>query len=428
MSCGSIPQLIHTLLRLPFRPKVCRIDGVELPLMRAETPIKMDGHLEWLSAQTIFPKIYWENPQEKTRVTAIGQVFELNDIPIIEGNLRLFGGNNFMSQKHGGWKNFPLRKYILPLVEVEDRGGCSVLRVNRLSEHTTTFDIQYRASLSIHLQPISRLDDPTYPVWHHHLKEILDLISHNVCSKVVLSRRTAFEFERPPNPYAVLRHLKRGSPSTPLFSFQFEKGEAFIGASPETLYKREDREIKSIAMAGTRPRGNSIAEDIRLFQELLSDKKERHELNIVKNHIYHTLSPLCHSLYIENHGPIRTATVQHPCYLLKGSLKNAISDRDLIQMLHPTPAIGGSPKEKAIEEIAKRENFDRGWYAAPVGWITERHSHHVVAIRSALIQKSRMLLFAGAGIVRGSSPSSEWSELEQKIRHYFWWKRGRIRR
>jgi len=416
------PQIIKTLLQAPFRPRICMVNGVPLPLMRAETTVEIDDYLEWLSAQTVFPKIYWENPQEKMRVIAIGRTLELNDIPIIEGDLRLFGGNNFTPQKYGEWKNFSSRRYILPLVEIEDRGGLSVLCINRLSKHTPSIDLQRKTATPIPLKkPISRVDVPTYPTWCYHLKELANLISHNVCSKVVLSRRTDFAFEHPPNPYAILRHLKN-SESTTLFSFQFEKEEAFIGASPETLYRKEDREIKSAAVAGTRPRGNTPEESLRFSQELLDDQKEQHELNIVKNYIYQALSPLCHSLYIENQSLIRTATVQHPCYLLRGALRNSISDRDLIQTLHPTPAIGGAPKDRAIEEITKRENFDRGWYAAPVGWITERQSHHVVAIRSALIQKNWMTLFAGAGIVKGSSPSSEWNELEQKICQYFLWK------
>ena len=86
--------------------------------------------------------------------------------------------------------------------------------------------------------------------------------------------------------------------------------------------------------------------------------------------------------------------------------------------MHPTPAVGGFPKEAAFMEIGKRETFDRGWYAAPIGYISPNQSHHLVAIRSALIEEDAIRLFAGTGLVNGSTPPREWDELEHKISQY----------
>ena len=409
-------------MQTPFRPHVCEVNGKQLPLMRLEVPIEMDDYLGWLNAQTLFPKIYWENPQEKMKVAAIGKSLELDCVPTIssEGGPRFFGGRDFASRRHNTWRNFPSSKYILPLIEIEEREGGSFLCINRLSENLS-IDLEYEEPSSDILKPLSRLDSPSYPVWERHLREIFGLISQETLTKVVLGRCTCFEFENRLSPYDILKQLQGKSPSATLFAFQFEKEQAFIGASPETLYKREGKTIKSAAVAGTRPRGNTPEEDTKLTQELLNNQKELHEFNIVKESIKQALSPLCTKLHTEDQRILQTSTVQHLLRSFEGLLKDPISDQDLIAALHPTPATGGMPKNAAIKEILKREYFDRGWYAAPIGWVTRQQAHHIVAIRSALIEKNQMRLFAGAGIVKGSIPLNEWEELEQKISQYILW-------
>ena len=98
-----------------------------------------------------------------------------------------------------------------------------------------------------------------------------------------------------------------------------------------------------------------------------------------------------------------------------GTLNDSVTDADLMRALHPTPAVGGVPTGVAMEAIAHHAPFDRGWYAGPVGWIGTDSSEFAVGIRSALIAKTRLSLFAGAGIVEGSVASDEWEEVEQKI-------------
>jgi menaquinone-specific isochorismate synthase len=107
--------------------------------------------------------------------------------------------------------------------------------------------------------------------------------------------------------------------------------------------------------------------------------------------------------------------VQHLYNRFSGTLKPQVTDRDLLQALHPTPAMGGFPREKALAFLEKRECFDRGWYAAPLGWISPDRADFVVGIRSALVLGNDLHVFAGGGIVQGSIPQQEWEELEHKI-------------
>jgi len=107
--------------------------------------------------------------------------------------------------------------------------------------------------------------------------------------------------------------------------------------------------------------------------------------------------------------------VQHLKASLNGRLKPGVSDSDLLVSLHPTPAVGGYPTDRAVDEIFSLALFDRGWYASPTGWIGADAAEFCVAIRSGLIDRNRLALFSGAGIVAGSRPEREWDEIENKI-------------
>ncbi|MBW2108900.1 MAG: chorismate-binding protein, partial [Deltaproteobacteria bacterium] len=127
-------------------------------------------------------------------------------------------------------------------------------------------------------------------------------------------------------------------------------------------------------------------------------------------------SPLCALLTQDEHpGVLKLSRCRHLITRFKGKLKNGVGDAQLLESLHPTPAVGGVPRDRALRDIALIEPFDRGWYAGPVGWISKSAAQFVVGIRSGLTEGRRLHLFSGAGIVRGSVPEAEWKELEDKI-------------
>ena len=112
---------------------------------------------------------------------------------------------------------------------------------------------------------------------------------------------------------------------------------------------------------------------------------------------------------------LKLEQVQHLYNKIEAVLKEDVTDTDLLTALHPTPAVGGLPREAALEKLAALEPFDRGWYAAPVGFLGRDRAEFAVAIRSALVRENRVNLYAGAGIVEGSVAENEWQELENKI-------------
>jgi menaquinone-specific isochorismate synthase len=112
---------------------------------------------------------------------------------------------------------------------------------------------------------------------------------------------------------------------------------------------------------------------------------------------------------------LRLANKQHLFSQVTADLLDDVSDGELVDRLHPTPAVGGYPTENALDEIRRLESFQRGWYAAPVGWIGADEAEFAVAIRSGVVQAERLTLYSGAGIVPGSTAAAEWDEIEQKI-------------
>jgi menaquinone-specific isochorismate synthase len=200
------------------------------------------------------------------------------------------------------------------------------------------------------------------------------------------------------------------------FCFQPKNEIAFIGGTPEQLYYRENNNIHTEAVAGTRRRGSSAYEDKQLEQDLLTCEKDIREHRFVVDSIQNALNILCDSINRqENISVLKLSRLQHLLMQFKGLLKQNIKDSDILENLHPTPAVGGVPSEEAINAIENIEHFDRGWYAGPVGWISRDKAEFAVAIRSGLVYENELYLYSGAGIVEGSDAENEWEEIENKI-------------
>ena len=203
------------------------------------------------------------------------------------------------------------------------------------------------------------------------------------------------------------------------FLFQPNEETAFLGATPERLYSREGRAIQTEAIAGTRPRGTDDASDLALGNELLKSSKDIAEHEYVVRSLRESLNQLCKtSGEIAGRDLLKLANVQHLLTRFEGELKSDISDGDILSALHPTPAVGGYPRGPAMDLIGELEPFERGWYAAPVGWIGAEAAEFAVGIRSGLLHRNQLHLFSGAGIVKDSHPDREWDEIERKISNF----------
>jgi isochorismate synthase len=235
--------------------------------------------------------------------------------------------------------------------------------------------------------------------------------------KVVLARQLAVHAGAAFDPAAALRSLRAAYPSAYVFAVA-TNGRCFLGATPELLVRLDGRDVEATCLAGSIARGASAAEDERLARALLASAKDQVEHRIVVRSIQEALAPVCDDVVSEA-APrlLRVANVQHLYTPVRGRLAGDRCVLDLVERLHPTPAVGGYPRDVALAAIREREGFDRGWYAGPVGWV-DRHGggEFAVAIRSALVAGADALLYAGCGIVADSDPDTEYAETLPKLK------------
>ena len=232
----------------------------------------------------------------------------------------------------------------------------------------------------------------------------------------MLARRTTFAFSASVDALVLLTRLRDVNPTAFHFAIQPAPCVTWIGAPPERLLRISGSTLETEALAGTRPRGATREADERLEAELLSSDKELREHGFVHTRIAECLRELCTGVTTQDTVRVRKlAHVQHLHTSFRGTLRSGRGLADALRWLHPTPAVGGYPTRGIGKLIAATEGFDRGWYAGPIGWIGAAEAEFAVAIRSGVAAAERLHLYAGNGIVRGSTADAEWTEMEQKI-------------
>src|SRR4051794_35608734 len=234
--------------------------------------------------------------------------------------------------------------------------------------------------------------------------------------KVVLAREVTVEAPRAHDPAALYGALRELFPSCFCFCCGSPEG-AFLGASPELLVRRSGSSADTVGLAGSTRRSADPSVDDHLGEQLRTSAKDRSEHEIVVRRIERSLRP--YSVWVEaapEPGLVKVANIQHLGTPIHAQLAEPRSAVDLAGRLHPTPAVGGEPRERALQAIAELETLDRGWYAGPVGWMdAAEDGEFCVALRSALLRDRTAHLFAGAGIVADSRPDAELAETELKL-------------
>jgi menaquinone-specific isochorismate synthase len=437
------------------------IDG---KFLRVEVKIPPLEPLNWLLKQDTAVKTYWDDRAGLFTMAGVGALDVVaGDEPIdyhtafelLRLNLsslfpvRYYGGIGFSQDAPIGltWQLFGNYRFVIPRFEIFRR------KIGDLDDYQTFFACNFRLDRSIDLperqeraldqilaelvrldltelrvnddrQPelpllIDRSDSPELLDWHRNLDTVLTKFSDLSLDKVVLARKSTLTFTAPLQAQSILLALRSHNPLSYHFCFQINPNTAFIGTSPERLYYRQDRYFETEALAGTRHRGKSSQIDRELSDNLRNSPKDLHEHQLVVQNLQDILVELCESVKIDRQSKIlKLNKVQHLYTQCQGMLKSDLTDADLLLKLHPTPAVGGFPREQALQLIQQLEPFERGWYAAPVGWVSHDAAEFAVAIRSGLVDLDRLLLFAGAGIVRGSQADEEWTEIENKICHF----------
>ena len=249
--------------------------------------------------------------------------------------------------------------------------------------------------------------------WLEVIADAVAAIRAGRLRKVVLAREVTVEANRPVLPLDVMGRLRALYPSCMLFSVG-----GFVGASPELLVSRRGDAVRSQPMAGTIPRSGDPDVDARLAAALLASGKDRHEHAMVVDAVAATLRPHCSSLDVpEEPSIVPLRNVSHLGTVVSGRLDGAApSALDLAILLHPTPAVGGTPTGDALAYIAEAEGLDRGRYAGPVGWMDARgDGEWAVGVRSAELDGTRARLFAGVGVVADSVPELELAETQLKL-------------
>lgn len=234
-------------------------------------------------------------------------------------------------------------------------------------------------------------------------------------TKAVIARDVFVEADASIDIHQLLLRLRSSFGTSYRYSF-----DGFVGASPELLVAIHGDEISSHPLAGTTPRTGDAQKDALLAKQLLESAKNQIEHRVVIDMVHDTLLPHCSYLDWEAEpSVVQVANVQHLGTQLMGKLSEPhIHVLDAALALSPTPALGGFPRDKALQLIAQYEGMDRDKYGGAIGWFDARgNGVFAVAIRCAQFNDSRTQarLFAGGGIVADSDPQEEFAETQAKL-------------
>lgn len=357
---------------------------------------------------------------------------------------RLFGGFSFIDDftPDNTWSIHYPAQFILPHYQLAQQNGESWLTLNAIlpeDESPESLLPELKIALAARLEAILtqrrkgaegakerqripaplRIDFPmSYDDWQSMIRHATETMRHGPLNKAVLSRVCEIRYAQKVDVDGALTYLNANYPDCYRFLFEPRPFHAFYGATPELIVWLNGRSLQTMGLAGSIGRGQTPAEDEALAQDLLNSTKNRHEHALVVDSIRRRLAPLTSQLAIpEQPSILQLGYIQHLFTPIHATLHQADGVLPVLQTLHPTPALGGQPRELAMPFISQAEPVPRGWYGAPVGWLDHNlDGAFSVAIRSAITQDRRVWLYSGAGIVADSDPQAEWDETALKFR------------
>lgn len=397
------------------------------------------------------PRSYWRNPHTGITLAGVGNaanisVWGANRFEQVEKRARdlwssahilspnklarprLFGGFSFREDftPDNTWSIFPPAQFRLAHWQLATDGTETWLTVNAIDAETADLEEAAQTFLDNFVPPNSTQtvspNEIIYPLsetaWSTMITLATDAIKAGAMEKVVLSRVCEIGFDGISPVDHALESLHESYPRCTQFLFEPEPNHAFFGATPELLVAAHDTKFETMGLAGSIQRGQHAAEDAIFAQELLDSEKNRQEHQLVVDSIEKRIKPLADALSIPAEPSVwALGNIQHLLTPISATLKSAMGVLPLVKLLHPTPALGGKPREKAMGFIKSAEPVPRGWYAAPIGVIDpDLDGTFAVGIRSAVSDNRRVWLHAGAGIMADSDPSAEWDETDLKFR------------
>lgn len=417
--------------------------------------------LEFLRQHRGEPRFYWENSAGEMAFAGVGKALEitaygaqryqhvqqqaqdlfseavqLHDAPSAV-TPRLFGGFAFRDDfvPDVAWADFTPAHFVLPhfqLTRWQDQQWLSIHVQVPTDEapqgmaHDLEQALNLRrstllASMVAHHPPENAVQSMRYPLtytaWVDMLKEAIHQIRSERLQKVVLARVAEARFAQRIDLQSALHDLNARYRQSYRFLFEPRPYHAFFGATPELLAGVNGDKLSTMALAGSIRRGRTPEEDVALGQDLLNSRKDRHEHQLVVTRILQRLSTIADDIQQTATTVATLSNIQHLHTGIVARLRQPNGVLPVVEHLHPTPALGGEPRDEAMRFIQAHEPVTRGWYAAPIGWVdSNMDGQFAVAIRSAVAQEKRVWMYAGAGIVADSEPQAEWDETALKFR------------
>ncbi|MEW5980840.1 MAG: anthranilate synthase component I [Acidobacteriota bacterium] len=266
-------------------------------------------------------------------------------------------------------------------------------------------------------RPVDVSSNLTQDAFESQVRTAKEHIAAGDIYQVVLSQR--FETELSADPFTVYRALRHVNPSPYMFFLRMG-GVSIVGASPEMLVRVEGRKAQTHPIAGTRPRGRSDEEDLRLAEELKANEKERAEHVMLVDLGRNDLGRVCEygSVRVPQFMALeRYSHVMHLVSKVEGELAAGVDRLDALVACFPAGTVSGAPKVRAMEIIADLEPARRGIYAGAVGYLDfAGNLDFCIAIRTIVMVGRRTYVQAGAGIVADSNPTAEYEETRDKAR------------
>jgi menaquinone-specific isochorismate synthase len=345
---------------------------------------------------------------------------------------RMLGGCAFFADHDpsDAWEGFPAAAFVLPRDQLTRAEGATWLTVTRTGPEARPESVERDLAATrerVTDLPAMRPSGGVPGVldtrlgtsradWTESVASAVERIRSGDLVKVVLALSQAADVAASVDPTAVLSRLRRSYPDCYRFLLQPDGAGAFFGAPPERLVELTGRSVSTEALAGSAARGETPAADAELAAELRDSEKIQHEQALVAEAIGEQLAGVA-DVSVGEQTVRKLTTIQHLRTPIEAQLHGEEHVLRLVEALHPTPAVGGVPPDTARAVIRDTEPFDRGWYAAPVGWFdADGDGEFAVGIRSAVADADTVTMFAGNGIVADSDPAAEWDEVQLKFR------------
>lgn len=393
-------------------------------------------------------RFYWCPPDEDCELLGIGENLfdgQQDDMPSAikrfslefsksflnvssqKGRPLLFGGFPFdpNNLKEKIWSELESGYFILPSILFKRIGSKTQVVLTIRKEAATTRsllkDFSYLDSLVSELlegkeqsaNVLVSSEELAVPTFLHNVDDARKEIIHKATSlkKVVLARQLAIHgsFQ---SITQILHRLAEQQPQTYLFLLASNQ-LAFIGATPERLIQGTKSHFMTAGIAGSAPRGSTMQEDDEIGKELLKDSKNTQEHGIVAQRLEDQLANIvAGDVAVSSRRLLKNRDIQHLAMTFSGERKQGVSLIDAVELIHPSPALGGEPQRLALQWIKDHEPFGRGLYGAPIGWVDpiEDVGEFAVGIRSGILTETEGILYAGCGIVADSDSEAERQE------------------